>query len=72
MTYRTIILRYRLDGYRETGQMLGKGGATLEEATQLAKDYNEGRCQEGMGPQNPKDGGLYAVAVPDEAPKSED
>jgi len=52
--------------------MLGKGGATLEEATQLAKDYNEGRCQEGMGPQNPKDGGLYAVAVPDEAPKSED
>ena len=65
MTYQTIILRYRLDGYRETGQTLGKG-MTLKAATEKAKEYNEGRCQEGMGPQNPKDGGLYAVAVPDQ------
>lgn len=65
MKYSAIILRYAVDGYRQTGQSLATG-LTEEEAVAKAKDYNEGRCQEGMGPQNPKDGGLYAVAVPDE------
>ena len=64
MKFNTIILRYTTDGYRQTGQSLARGLIEADAVTK-AKDYNEGRCQEGMGPQNPKDGGLYAVAVPD-------
>ena len=66
MTYKVIILRYRTDGYQATGQCLATG-QTEETANLKAKEYNHIKPgQEGLGPQSPKDGGTFAVAVPEE------